>query len=194
MRHLLYLFLPILLICGCTQTHAPKPHGCLRIDMPQEHNYQNVDGPLPFSLAYSSIAQWNKLEASQKYRKNNLWYNIHYPKYHAKIHLSYIPLENNLDSLMEESREFVFEHTIKADAIDETLIHQPKKNIYGILYDLKGNTASNMEFVVTDSTTNFLRGALYLENTPNVDSLAPVIDYIKQDIIYLINSLEWTCH
>lgn len=183
------------MLWGCKENYSPKPHGCLRIDMPQEHNYQNVNDLLPFSLAYSSLAEWNKLEATQKYRKNNLWFNINYPKYHAKIHLSYIPINNNLDSLMEESHEFVFEHTIKADAIDESLIYQPKKNIYGIVYDLKGNTASNMEFMVTDSTTHFLRGALYLENTPNVDSLAPIINYIKQDILYLIKNLEWTpCH
>ena len=45
------------------------------------------------------------------------------------------------------------------------------------MYDLKGNTASSLQFFVTDSTRNFLRGSLYFNAEPNKDSLAPVMDF-----------------
>lgn len=192
--------LSILLVCcsvlaiSCKENYTPKPHGYLKIAMPSEHKYILSPEGIPFTLEYSSYAEWESLKVSEKSRANSLWYNVSYPKYKAKIHLSYIPVVNNLDSLLEESHKFVFEHSIRADAIDETSFRKPDKQLHGVLFNLQGNSASNMEFWATDSTTHFLRGALYLETTPNIDSLSPIIDYIKTDIIYMINSLEWTCH
>ncbi len=192
-RHLgILLIIGILLLFSCKENYTPKPHGYLRIDLPENHSYQSSPKALPFKLDYSVYARWDTLRTSQKSRHNSLWFNINYPDYSAKIHLSYIPVKQNLDSLLEESHQFVFEHTIRADAIDESSFEDKEKKVQGVLYDLKGNSASNMEFWATDSTSHFLRGALYFETTPNVDSLMPIINYIKTDIIYMINSLEWT--
>lgn len=195
MRYItLFLICCISLLFACKEDYSPKPHGYLKISLPPDHNYLSSPEELPFSLEYSKYAKWIALKTSTRSRHNTLWYNVSYPKYKAKIHLSYIPIDNNLDSLLEESHKFVFEHTVRADAIDESSFHTPEKDIHGVLFDLQGNTASNMEFWATDSTQHFLRGALYFELTPNVDSLSPIINYIKTDIIYMINSLEWTCH
>lgn len=180
-------------ISSCKENQSPKPHGYLRIDLPSNQNYTESPKGLPFQLNYSSYARWDVLKTSYKSRHNSLWFNVYYPQYNAKIHLSYIPVKDNLDSLLEESHRFVFEHSIRADAIDEKSFSIPNKDVQGLIYDLKGNSASNMEFWATDSAKHFLRGALYFETTPNVDSLMPVINYIKGDILYMINSLEWTC-
>lgn len=182
------------LSCGCKENYTPKPHGYLRIALPPDHSYSSCPEGLPFQLDYSLYANWDTLKVSKQSREDSRWFNISYPRYDAKIHLSYIPIEDNLDSLLEESHKFVFEHTIRADAIDETSFDREENNIRGILFNLKGNSASNMEFWATDDSIHFLRGALYFETTPNVDSLYPIINYIKEDIIYMINSLEWTCH
>ncbi len=188
----------LLMLCSvfytaCKENNIPKPYGYLRIELPEDHRYTSLSTGLPFTLSHSAYAYWDTLKTNEKSRANSLWYNVVYPEYKAKIHLSYIPICNNLDSLLEESHKFVFEHTLRADAIDETSFYDAEKEISGILFDLKGNTASNMEFWATDSCKHFLRGALYFETSPNVDSLSPVINYIKKDLIYMINSLEWTC-
>ncbi len=59
------------------------------------------------------------------------------------------------------------------------------------LYDLKGNTASAVEFYATDSLRHYLRGSLYFDAEPNADSLAPVIDFFREDIMHLIETLKW---
>mgnify|MGYP003300928618 FL=1 len=82
-------------------------------------------------------------------------------------------------------------HTVKADAISESLYQSAERDVYGILYELKGNTASNVQFVVSDSVTHFLRGALYFNSNPNKDSIAPVVNYINEDIIRLVETLRW---
>ncbi len=82
-------------------------------------------------------------------------------------------------------------HITKADAINEQVISNRENKVYGILYDLKGNTASAVQFYVTDSIKHYLRGSLYFATEPNPDSLAPVIDFFREDIIHLIETLKW---
>ena len=82
-------------------------------------------------------------------------------------------------------------HISKADAIDEKVFNNNNENVYGILYDLKGNTASAVQFYVTDSTRHYLRGSLYFSAEPDADSLAPVIGFFRDDIIHLIETIKW---
>ena len=189
-----FLFFAFLLTNGCHEHPTPKPYGYLRTVLPPDHTYTLSPENLPFTLQLSTYATWKGLAPRINSRPDIQWFNIHYKTYDATIHLSYIPINNNLDSLIEEGHKFAYEHTIKADAIDETEFKFVTKKVYGTLFDLKGNTASNMEFWATDSTQHFLRGALYFNTTPNVDSLLPIIDYIKVDVKHIINTLDWSWH
>jgi gliding motility-associated lipoprotein GldD len=117
--------------------------------------------------------------------------DIEFPSLKAKIHLTYFDINDNLASLTELSREMAYKHTPKAEAIDEKLWTDESAGVYGMLYDLKGNTASAVQFFVTDSIRHYLRGSLYFTAQPNEDSLMPVISFIREDIIHLIETLNW---
>jgi gliding motility-associated lipoprotein GldD len=82
-------------------------------------------------------------------------------------------------------------HIALADAIDQQVYNNQENKVYGILYDLKGNTASAVQFYVTDSVNHYLRGSLYFSAEPNADSLAPVIEFFRADILHLIETLKW---
>jgi gliding motility-associated lipoprotein GldD len=82
-------------------------------------------------------------------------------------------------------------HISKADAIKEQVYNNKENKVYGILYDLKGNTASAVQFYVTDSVKHYLRGSLYFSAEPDADSLEPVINFFREDIIHLIETLKW---
>jgi gliding motility-associated lipoprotein GldD len=92
---------------------------------------------------------------------------------------------------LKESNDYAYSHSIKADAIIEQPWYNKEKKVYGILYDIKGNTASSIQFFLTDSTKNFLRGALYFSSEPKADSLAPVIQFFRKDIIHMIETFKW---
>ena len=111
--------------------------------------------------------------------------------YNARIYFSYKEINNNFQEIAEDSRNFVYKHAFKADAIVENQYLDSIKKVYGILYEIKGNTASSVQFLATDSTHHFLRGALYFNNHPNKDSLAPVISYISDDIRHIMETLRW---
>jgi gliding motility-associated lipoprotein GldD len=119
------------------------------------------------------------------------WINIEFPQFDGKVHISYKVVDNNLYEYIEDSRNLTYKHTIKADAIRETVYSNELLNVHGILYDIKGNAASSLQFYLTDSLNHFLRGSLYFNVEPDKDSLAPVIAYFKEDIVHLFESFEW---
>jgi gliding motility-associated lipoprotein GldD len=119
------------------------------------------------------------------------WMNVEFKPYKSKIHLSYKPVNQNVSKFIEDAHTLAYKHAIKADAIEENLITDEKRKVYGLVYEIKGNAASSVQFYVTDSLKNFLRGSLYFEVQPNKDSLAPAIDFFRKDILHLIETLKW---
>lgn len=185
---LLVIFI-FLALFSCKENYTPKPRGYFRIDLP-ERAYKEFDSAsFPYSFEYSSSAYLTNdpYAPNQKY-----WLNINYPQFKAEIHLSYRKIDNNLPQILNDAHTLVAKHISKADAIYDSLIIQPEKKVYGLVFDLEGiGVASPYQFYLTDSTDNYLRGALYFNVHPNNDSLKPVIKYIKKDIDKLISSFQW---
>lgn len=117
--------------------------------------------------------------------------NIDYEGFNASLFLTYIPIDTGLDYHIENARKLVYDHSIKADGIEEKLLLYPNNKVYGTAYKLIGNSASNYQFYVTDSTKHFLRGALYFNCPPNYDSLKPSIEFLMPDFDTLVSSLNW---
>lgn len=195
-NNILILLLLSALLSGCREATVPKPKGYFRIDFP-EKAYRQFDpgtfdqkGILPLSFQYPV---YGNISFESESNPEPGWFNIDFPAYKAKVYLTYKNVNDDLASLVEESyRLNVKNHITKADAINEEFIADPQHNVYGILYDLKGSTATAVQFFVTDSTKHFFRGSLYFSSEPNPDSLAPVIDFFRQDINHLIETLEWS--
>jgi len=101
-------------------------------------------------------------------------------------------VNKNLVALLEDSRTFVYNHVAMADAIDEKIISHPEHKVFGIMYDLKGNAASSFQFFATDSLHHFIRASLYFNSIPNYDSLSPIIAFIRQDMVHMVETLEWS--
>lgn len=188
MKQLAIPFIFILsLALSCCSEYTPKPRGYFRIDLPQKVNYVEFnEKEFPFKFEYSDYSVVKPVP-----KNDSFWVDILYPKLNAKIYCSYKPIKNNFQSLSEDSRTFVYKHIVKADDIPEQRYENPDHKIYGLLYEIKGNTASNIQFILTDSTDHFFRGSLYFTASPNKDSIQPVLSFIRKDVIHLIETLEW---
>lgn len=185
-RLFLFTLTATILLVSCGQNYTPKEPGYFRIDFP-EKRYTLMDSVFPYSF---EIPVYAKLMPDEYHRKSYNS-NIVFPKFNGTIHLSYFKVKDNIEALLEDNRKMVYKHTIKADAINEQYYEDTLKSVYGALFEIKGNAASSVQFYMTDSVNHFLRGALYFNNVPNKDSLAPVIQFVEEDMIHLIETLSW---
>lgn len=186
-NNILYVFAVFLVFVSCRGKEIPKPRGYFRIDFPVKQ-YVMFDTTCPFVFEYPL---YGRISFDIQDNPEPCWFNIEFPAYKSVIHVSYLPVNNNLAGLLKESNEFVYSHTVRADAITEQPYLNSDKRVYSMLYDIKGNAASSVQFTATDSTFHFLRGALYFYSQPAEDSLAPAIKFFREDIVHLIETLRW---
>ena len=183
-------FIFILLITGfsCQNDYVPKPVGYYRIDLPAKE-YQKSDTTFPYSFEYPSYAFIVRDSSSFA---EPYWINVVYPAFHAQLHISYKKVNRNLPKYLEDAHTLVNKHIQKANAISQQEYLNATNKVYGLVYEIKGSdAASSCQFYLTDSTANFVRGALYFDLVPNNDSLKPVIEFLKQDIDHMINTFRW---
>jgi gliding motility-associated lipoprotein GldD len=179
--------------CG-QEDYIPKPRGYFQIDFPEKKYTSFNQTGYPYTFDYPTYATVEKdtLFFNEK-TENPWWININFHDLGGKIYLSYKQIGPNqtLAKLLEDSYQMSHYHTKRADYINEPEFHTAN-NVHGIYYDVGGNAASAFQFYATDSTKHFLRGALYFDTTPNVDSLKPVNQFLRADIEHLIQTLKWT--
>lgn len=184
---LIILTVLFFLLISCREKTIPRPRGYYRIDFP-EKQYILYDTACPFIFEYPV---YGKISYNFNDKAEPCWFNLDFPSFRATLHVSYKRLKGNLPLILKEANDFVYSHAIKADAISEQPWYNGDERVYGILYDIEGNAASAIQFVLTDSLNHFLRGALYFSALPNEDSLAPVIDFFRKDIVHIIESFRW---
>jgi gliding motility-associated lipoprotein GldD len=175
--------------CEGNAEYSPKPRGYFRINFP-EHVYQEYKSDCPYTFTYPKYAIIEKDNAPGA---KPCWINLQLPQFKGTLHLSYQPVTSKkvFNELVEDAHTFAFKHTVKATSIDEGIIHYPERKVYGIYYTIDGNAASSAQFFLTDSTQHYLRGALYFNTQPRLDSIQPVLDFVKKDMEVLIKSFKW---
>lgn len=193
MKRLLICFLCALTCCfascNSNDSYSPKPRGYFEIKFPKKQ-YTAYSGGCPFSFDYP---EYGTISADKERDAAPCWNNLNFPQFNARLHLTYyrISSQKEYDGLVEDARTLAFKHTVKANAIDQKLINFPERKVYGVYYAIAGNTASSVQFFLTDSAKHYFRGALYFNERPQYDSVAPVVNFIKKDIDRLIGTFKW---
>lgn len=97
---------------------------------------------------------------------------IYYPELKANIHLTYKRIQNKnslLKEFMDDAYNLTAKHQIKAYAIDEMITKTPSGKT-AVIAEIDGEVPSQFQFTMTDSSQNFLRGALYFNTRVQNDS------------------------
>ncbi|CAM1371034.1 Protein involved in gliding motility GldD [Tenacibaculum sediminilitoris] len=178
-----FLLVSAILLISCGEETLPKPKGYLSLEYPNK-TYKKLNLNKPYTFQITEITK------SKNLPKN--WMKVEYPALKASVDITYRPIEGNLRELLIESERLVFEHAIKADQITAPVEYaNPNKKVYGSLYQILGNAASQVQFHATDSSKHFLKGSLFFYTKPNYDSILPAVEYIKNDMIHMMETLEW---
>lgn len=183
------LFFISLVLASCKGDYKPKPKGYNRLVLPAAE-YQPAPDTLPYSFEYSKHA---RLLDDTSWISERHWIEIYYPELKANIHITYKKLnskEDLLKTLLNDAYRLTSKQQIKAYAIDEMSLVTPSGKT-AVIAEIAGDVPSQFQFTMTDSTRNFLRGALYFNTAVQNDSLAPAIEFMKKETLHFINTLEW---
>ncbi|GIL22845.1 MAG: hypothetical protein BroJett042_13580 [Bacteroidota bacterium] len=183
------IFFLSLFLAGCKGDYKPKPKGYNRLVLPAAE-YQPAPDSLPYQFEYSKHA---RLLDDTSWISERHWIEIYYPEIKANIHITYKRLnskEDLLKTLLNDAYRLTSKQQIKAYAIDEVNVVTPSGKT-AVIAEISGDVPSQFQFTMTDSTRNFLRGALYFNTAVQNDSLAPAIEFMKKETMHFINTLEW---
>ncbi len=186
---LLTLLAAILSSCSDEDSFVPKPKGYNKIDLPVPA-YQTLKEDHPYTFEYSKYAE---IRPDDSKLAEPHWLNVYYPEQGCFVQITYKDIRNNkknFDEHVDDSHKLAIKHNVKAYAINES-VDKTAKGYTVTYFELEGEVPSQFQFYVTDSTAHFLRGALYFKTATRNDSLAPVIRYVKKDILHLVNTLEF---
>ncbi len=185
----LVILLGSFFLFSCSKNYQPKPKGYNRLVLPEE-KYHTLPDSLPYQFEYSTAA---KLLRDTSWINEKFWVEIYYPTLKANIHITYKRIENRdelLKELLNDAYRLTSKQQIKAYGIDEVKVVTPLGKT-ALIAEISGEVPSQFQFTMTDSSSNFLRGALYFNTKVQNDSLAPAIDFMKKEVMHLINTLEW---
>lgn len=176
----------LLLLWACAADPVPRPRGYFRIDLPEPAFSTWTDSAV-MALEVPAAARI----AGRGARGEAQWYDIRYPSLRGTVHLTWSPVGDDLPQLIEDAHAFKNTHQSKAGGIRSERVVRPEDRVFGTMFSVEGDVASPFVFYLTDSTTNFLYGALYFDTPPNADSLAPVTDRVRADMKHLATTLQW---
>jgi gliding motility-associated lipoprotein GldD len=192
--HVGFLLAFSMVLAGCHGDYSPKPKAYPRVVFPERkyEMYDPADCPFKFEKPVYTEVVHDTTYFGEKLVSDKCWLNLDFRTLNGTINLTYkeISSASPLEKLAEDAHKLSFKHTRKADYIDEIRI-QNDHGVGGILYDVGGDAASNVQFFLTDSNKHFIRGALYFNNEPNADSMAPVVSFVKEDMNRMLKTFQW---
>jgi len=208
----LFIFAFLLSLTACNSTYTSKKTGYYKIDFPERKYTSFQTEGYPYNFEYPVYARVVKDSTYfDKDTQNPYWINIDFPRFGARIFLSYKAVGgkstykvkqangtykdslgiNVFDYMVKDAFELTNKNEPVASSMDDSLFHT-SNGVTGVFFRVGGNAATARQFFMSDTTKNFFRGALYFDVTPNADSLRPVLDFLQKDLDHLINTFKWT--
>ena len=175
----------------------PKPRIYPRVYYPERQFVKLSQNYCPFEFEHPNYMSYKQdtLLVNEP-SKHPCWFNLYFPSLNGNLHFTYTPLrqetiKESLYKVYRDAYKLAEEHNRKAVGNEDLIINIPERQIYGVLFNIEGHVASSFQFVLTDSSRHALRGSLYFQSRPNPDSMRPIQEFLKEDIINIINTFNW---
>ncbi len=199
------------IISSCNSTYGTRKRGYYKINFPKREYVKFDKEGFPYSFEYPAYAT---IVRDTTYfdttPENPFWVNVDFPQFKGRIFLSYKKVGgltiyktkgangqykdttgiNIFEKMVNDAFNMTNKNNVAATYIRDSLVKTPN-GIHGVFFKVGGNAATAKQFFLSDTTKNFIRGALYFEATPNADSIKPVQDFIQADLEHLINTFKW---
>lgn len=174
------LIIGVLLLGACSRRPAPvpRPQAWQRIELYPEV-YSDVNGMM---INDSARIEPGEIDG---------WFDIVYPAYNVRINCTLTHTESpvQLQSVIDNRLERLERNA--GGASGEMIELTSAGGIGSLLMVTPGALATPVQFLATDSTRRVLSGsAVFASPGQSPDSVAPVVEAIERDIIYMLSNLK----
>ncbi|GAB4419529.1 MAG: hypothetical protein OHK0039_32050 [Bacteroidia bacterium] len=194
MKTSLYLthgwLLPLLLVLSACESYEPypRPFGYPRIDLPVSRDYRVFENETcPFTFDYPAYGRVSRDQ------QDSCWTDIHFASFDLKWHITYRDAgagHKSRSTHFEEYRRLVYKHSKKATQIRETALEVPAGR--GTLFEIYGEVGTPAQLFLHDTTdSRVVMMSCYFRTAQKNDSLQPVINYVKEEMRHMAQSLVW---
>jgi gliding motility-associated lipoprotein GldD len=191
MKVLVLMLVVLFFVTSCgDELLIPKPPTYLRSELPA-HNYTHYSSGCGYHFDISKEYEVRDVAAPQGQTEFTCHKDIDLGVLNGTIHFSYITMQEPLSKYVNFANDKVEEHKLKATAINDSNIIRTDARVFGTIFELQGDVASPFQFYLTDSSKTFVSGVVYFNSRPNYDSLRPSLNYLKTDLLHMINTFEW---
>ena len=187
MSRTLWLVAGLCLGLSCAE-YTQKPRGYFRIEPPRPVYSRFSPDSLPFSFHLSAQARVEFPPSGSSARRLTL----SYPALYAAVYCTYLPVSpSTLEEAFRESGALIALQTRNARSLRLRSYENPQERVYAMLYESEDSPASPLQFTLTDSARRFFRGTLLCDRPSGADSPAPVVGYLRADLVELVQSFRW---
>lgn len=186
----------VLTSCGNDISVTPKPRTYPKVEYPAQ-SYQTFEASTcNFAFAYPSYGEIveSRDAATATDSNSDCWFDIAMPNFNGRLHCSYYPIgeQKSYEELKKDAFEMADYHNKRANYIDELAINRQDANIEGFVFAIEGPAATPFQFYLTDQKKHFFRASLYFDTKVRPDSIAPIYEFVREDMMKIIESFEWT--
>jgi len=195
MRGIILILIGLFIFASCEDQGlpTPKPRMYPRVKYPVKEFGAFKESYCQFSFSQPLYAKVKKEEYYFEGKPlDPCWFDLEIKALNTTIHCSYYPINKpkDFEDYVNDAFKLTGKHNVRAEYIDEILVDN-QKGVTGILFELTGPVASPLQFFLTDSTSHFFRGSVYFNSEVNRDSILPVYDFVKEDVLEMIETFEW---
>lgn len=185
----IFMFLCVLALFACSEEapSIPRPRGYPRIELPKGYAHKvfsNTTCPCEFEYPDFGTITLDK--------PDSCWVDISFPQFGAKWHVTFkdaIATRTSRGEHFELYRKMIYKHIKKASEIRE-LPYQNDSG-YGTIFELTGNVGTPQEIFFGDST-RVMMIAFYYSRADQNDSLQPVTQMMKSELMHMLETFKWT--
>lgn len=174
---------------ACQQDYSPRPVAFPRLDYPKM-GYTTADSlPYPITFEYPAFAT---LEFPSGTNNDQKWLNIRYERFKAMLFTSYYRgSEKSILQIMLENESVLNKQIPPYSRIRKQEYQSEDNLLEGYIYEIGGNSANPLQFILTDKHKQLFRGALYFDYIPNRDSIKDILDGLTGDVRHLMESFKF---
>ena len=181
-----------LMLCDCSNKtpDTPRRKAYPRVAVHDSSFVAMTNSPIHFEISTTAQITLDSIVMNDKDGRGARWINIFYKPYNATLHCTFTAVDtSSIKEVLSNRNERM---ALNAGNLTSELTELTNANdYYSHILVTEQSKVTPLQFLSSDNKNWVVSGALYLNNgNSNPDSIRPIINAIKRDIIHSLKTIN----